>query len=111
MISDHYQDKWNPGNPYPYNPFHPSPTTAPSKTDLTNFIINPKITRSEFDALKKEVEEMKQLLIKAKIYDEKNNEPNCEMENKIEFLKQVAAFVGVSLEDVFSTKNEQTPNT
>lgn len=47
---------------------------------------------------------MKQLLIKAKIYDEKNNEPNCEMEEKIILLKKVAELVGVNLEEVFKNK-------
>jgi hypothetical protein len=48
---------------------------------------------------------MKKLLIKAKIYDEQNNEPNCEMEDKIALLKRVADMVGVSLDDIFKNGN------
>lgn len=43
---------------------------------------------------------MKELLRKAKIYDEKNNEPNCEIEDKMKFLREVAKLVGINLDDV-----------
>jgi tRNA U34 2-thiouridine synthase MnmA/TrmU len=59
------------------------------------------VSREEFEALKKEVLEMKALLIKAKEYDERNNEPNCEMEDKVKLLKQVADMVGVDLKEIF----------
>lgn len=51
--------------------------------------------------LKRDVEEMKTLLKRAKKYDEDNGEPDCEMADKIAFLRRVAAAVGVSLTDVF----------
>lgn len=63
-----------------------------------------QISRAEFDALKKEVEHMKQLLIKAKLYDESSNEPNCEMEEKVDMLRKIAAAVGVDPNDVFGDK-------
>ena len=44
---------------------------------------------------------MHDLLKKAKEYDLRNNEPNCEMEDKVSFIKMVAKFVGVDLGDVF----------
>ena len=83
MIGDHFNDKWN--QPYYQQTF-------------TNLSF---ISKQEFDALKKEVEDMKQLLIRAKIYDEKNNEPNCEIEEKIETLRKIADLMGVDLNDVF----------
>jgi hypothetical protein len=86
MIGDHFHDKWNQP---PYNQYW---------QDLS------KITRQEFDALKKEVEEMKELLKKAKLYDEKNNEPNCEIEEKIKTLKKIAELMGVDLNDVLKNK-------
>lgn len=86
MIGDHYNDKW---------------TSEPYQQIFNQFS---QISRSEFEQLKREVEEMKQLLIKAKIYDEKNNEPNCEMENKIKLLKDIAKLVGVDLEEIFKPK-------
>jgi len=83
MIGDHFNNKWN--QPYYQQTF----------TNLSS------ISKQEFDALKKEVEDMKQLLIRAKIYDEKNNEPNCEIEEKIETLRKIADLMGVDLNDVF----------
>ncbi len=55
MVGDHYNDKWRdffPKQPLPNNPF-----IAPQR--YTNF---PEITREEFNQLKKEVEDMKELL-------------------------------------------------
>lgn len=98
MIGDHYSDKWTkaPAQPWtipntqvPYYPMSP-PVSMPSP-----------ISRAEFEALKKDVEEMKALLIRAKEYDEKNGEPDCEMDAKVALLKQVAKFVGVSLKEVW----------
>lgn len=64
----------------------------------------PYPSREEFEALKKEVEELKKLLIKAKKQDEEEGNPNCEMEEKIDILRRLADVVGVDLEEVF-TKN------
>ena len=66
----------------------------------------PSVSRQEFDDLRRQVEEMKALLVRAKEYDERNNEPHCEMEDKVALLKQVAKLVGVSLEDVFGKDGE-----
>jgi hypothetical protein len=88
MIGDHFQDKW----------------TQPDYNRYFNYPYNqllPGVSKEEFEKLKKEVEEMKQLLIKAKIYDEQNHEPNCEMEDKISLLKKIAELVGVDLKEVF----------
>jgi hypothetical protein len=94
MVGDHFGDKWEPFKqpiPSPVGPFTVSwPTPGP--------------TQAEFEALKKEVLDMKELLKRAKIYDEKNNEPNCEIEDKMDFLRKVAALVGVDLDDVFKPK-------
>ncbi len=106
FVGNHYEDKWNNLRPIIYttgtgqiptiiDPINP--TAAPSQKPTL-------LPQAEFDALKKEVEDMKVLLKKAKIYDEENNEPNCEMESKVAFLKKVAEFVGVDLEDVFKPK-------
>lgn len=93
MVADHYQDKWTaPGYQQLLNP---APFTSP-------------VSREEYEkeiaALKKEVQDMKELLIKAKAYDERNNEPNCEMEQKIAFLKKVGDVIGVDLSDIFPDK-------
>lgn len=90
FVGGHFEDKWKPLKPY---------TTFTT----SNFIS--EVTKEEFEALKKEVLEMKELLRKAKIYDEVNNEPNCELESKMEFLRGVAKLVGIDLDDVLKNKD------
>lgn len=91
MVGDHFNDKWKDPS-YPY---------YPQIQKLTTDSIDIEVTRQEFDALKKEVEEMKKLLERAFEYDKKNNEPNCEMEEKVALLKKVAEAVGVNLDEIF----------
>ena len=104
MVGDHFQDRWRDKLKWP--PFVP-PTgpsvqpISPSIVDYVSVIPSIQISKQEFDDLKKEVELLKGLLKKAKIYDEENNEPECELDSKIQFLKQVAEWVGVDLEEVF----------
>jgi hypothetical protein len=89
MVGDHFQDKWNQ---YPFN-------------DLINKAQQSTISRYEFEELKKEIKEMKDLLVKAKIYDTQHNEPDCEVEDKMKFLKECAKLVGIDLDDIL---NKQT---
>ena len=87
MIGDHFNDKWK---------------QPPYQQIFTNI---PDVSRVEFEALKKEVEEMKALLKRAKEYDEKNNEPNCEIEEKMAMLRKFADAVGIDLDDVIKKKD------
>ena len=82
MVGDHYND-WFKQPQY--------------QQTITNF---PEISRLEFDKLKNDVEQMRQLLIRAKLYDEKNNEPNCEIEEKMATLRKIAELVGINLDEV-----------
>ena len=59
------------------------------------------ISRDEFEKLNKEVQKIKSLLIKAKIYDQETGQPDCSIDEKVEFLKKVAEFVGIDLDEVF----------
>jgi hypothetical protein len=95
MIGDHYRDKWT----YPVTPTPLQPLRQVSPTYVLN--VSP-VTREEFDALKRDVEEMKALLKRAKDYDARNGEPDCEMDEKMDLLRKVAKLVGVSLDDVIS---------
>lgn len=89
MVGDHYQDVFKRDHPW----VSPGINTGP--------IFNPStVSVEEFEALKKEVENMRALLIRAKIYDEENDEPHCEVEEKVELLRRVAELVGVNLKDV-----------
>lgn len=107
MVGDGFRDKWEkklPGDWLPtpgvYPPMPPIPS-QPYTPQVNPFNVPTTITRKEFDALKSDIELIKILLIKAKIYDEQNGEPDCEMDEKIAFLKSVAKRVGVDLDEVF----------
>lgn len=94
MVGDFWSEKWRE----PLNPMQ----KVTNNTITTGVNLFPTfITKEEFDSLKKEVEYMKELLIKAKIYDEKNGEPHCEMEDKVELLKKVAKIFNIDLSEVF----------
>lgn len=89
-IGDDFGKRW------PTNPVNPWP----------NQIIPqyPQVSRVEFDALKKEVEALKDLLKAAKIYDEKTGQPDCHMDDKVALIKRLAEIVGVDLGDLFEVK-------
>lgn len=98
MVGDHYTGKWQD-----YFPGIPAPggaggTGQPSAAPLTPVL---PASAAELDALRKEVLEMKELLRKAKLYDEKNGEKDCEKEEKIHILKKMAEVFGISMEDIF----------
>ena len=97
MIGDHYSDKYKQDQ---YQDLLDR-LRGNSVYNNTQFPILPLVSKKEFDALKKEVEEMKQLLKKAIAYDEKNNEPHCEIEDKVKLLKEVAKLLGVDLSEIF----------
>lgn len=93
-FNEHWKEKWKERTPV--NPIIPiNPIT------MTGFTFNPpQVTKEEFAELKKEVELLKVLLKKAKLYDEANNEPDCEIEEKMKMLREIAKFVGIDLDDV-----------
>lgn len=100
MIGDHYRDKWG------QQPWFPGIQIFPQSQPPLTGVFTP-ISRQEFDDLRRDVGEMKELLRRAKIYDEKNNEPACEMEEKMDLLRRVAKLVGVEIDDVL--KRAPTP--
>ena len=83
MVADHYRDKWSEAPWYPYI-HNPSP---------------PVISREEFEALRRDVADLKSLLQRAKKYDADNGEPDCEMDEKVALLRKIAELVGVDLSD------------
>jgi len=96
MVGDHYRDIWKERPWYPNSPpAVPMPGQGP-------IVIQgpPEISRAEFDELKRQVAEMKELLKRAKKYDEDNGEPDCEIDEKMDLLRRVAKMVGISLDDV-----------
>lgn len=81
--------------------FPQSYPNVPRPIPSTWHITTDGVSRADFDKLKREVEELKKLLVAAKAYDEATGQPDCEMEEKVDLIKRVAEAVGVDLEDVF----------
>lgn len=98
FVGDQFHKRWDePIKPYV------DPYTFPDYSQWT--FVNPGVTKEEFESFKKEIMKeldiFKELLQGAKEYDKRNNEPNCEMEDKVAFIKKVAEWVGVDLKGVF----------
>lgn len=93
-VGDHYTDRWRP---YTQPVVYPGVGTGIGSAQSIN--ISP-ISRTEFDLLKREVAEMKELLKAAKTIDTALGTPDCEQEEKLAVLRAVAKLVGVDLEDV-----------
>ncbi len=109
MIMDHYGDEWerrkyvpiypvypNPFIPYPRNPLLPEPLPnyptyiPPNVTITTNTTPTPQITPQE-------IEEFHRLLERAREYDKRNNEPDCELQQKKDKLIRLAKELGVDI--------------
>ena len=95
-VGDYFHDTFldrHPGIGMPINP-------GPNSLYWTVPVI--PVDRAEFDALKAEVTELRELLKAAKRFDEKTGQKDCEYPDNIAFLKSVAEFVGVDLKDVLA---------
>lgn len=81
MVMDHYHYKWYPQlaqTVYPY-----SPPTIP-------FNLLPAISQAEVD-------EFHRLLDRAREYDKRMGEPDCEMEEKRQALRAIAEKLGIDI--------------
>lgn len=93
-------DSWGQTFPdrYPWWPIIP-PGTSPQapNSPIQTIGVDPE----EFRKLKKEVEELKKLLLAAKEFDAATGQPDCEMDEKVDLIRRVAEAVGVDVEEVF----------
>lgn len=78
MIMDHQYDKW-----YTYLPLNP--------------LVQP-VDRIKKDITQEEIDEFRRLLERAKEYDKRNNEPNCELSEKKQKLLDLAKELGVEID-------------
>lgn len=97
MVGDHFNDRFKK-EPDWHRYFPNSPNPSPFGEGCRPLV---PVERAEFDRLKKQVEEMADLLRRAKQYDESTNQPHCEMEDKVALLKHIAKQFGVDMKDVF----------
>jgi hypothetical protein len=80
MIMDHYTDKWIPlTRPYAFD--YP-PIVPPPSAPITD----------------EEIQEFRRLLERAREYDRRNNEPDCEMEEKKQKLLKLAEELGINID-------------
>lgn len=90
MIVDHYSDKWREYLPVaPGTPWYPHPT-VPVPPPSPPVLVRP--------VSPEEVEEFRRLLERAREYDKKNSEPECELEEKKRTLKSIADALGVRID-------------
>jgi hypothetical protein len=92
-------DGWAEYIPKKYPQFVPKPQQQ--------IILSSEVSRVEFEALRKEVVELKKLLEAAKKFDEATGQPECQMEAKVKLIKEIAKLVGVDLGDVFGDEKKQ----
>jgi hypothetical protein len=107
MVIGEYTKKWEPFTlplpPYspviaPHSPPEPSPMpdlpTVPTPPWL-----NPPTTSTALPTLTTaEIEFLRKMIAAAREYDDKNNEPKCEDEEKKKLLKELAAKLGVEID-------------
>lgn len=86
MIYEHYTEKWQQ-SPYQLPQF--TPTIAPNVTIGPVTFVSP-ITPEE-------IAEFRKLLERAREYDKRNNEPDCELDEKRVALKTLAEQLGVEI--------------
>lgn len=107
-VSDGYHKDFfdkHPWIPVQPQPFTPNPV-GPIKIEKPMVVMPDlnRVTRQEFDELKKEIEELRLLLLAAKRYDEQTGQPNCAMEEKVEFILRMGELLGVDMTQVFGSK-------
>lgn len=93
VVSQYWQDQL-PNQPYWQ---HLPGTINPGLGGL----VPPPITRFEFEQLRNDVNELKELLKAAKKFDDATGQPDCEMEEKVAVIKAIAEMVGVDLSEIF----------
>jgi hypothetical protein len=89
FVGDSARDRWQPAV-YPQYP--------PPGTNGQQLVIRQDV---DVEALRREVAEVKELLIAAKEIDKRLGLADCEMEEKVEFLKAFAKLLDVDLSEVF----------
>lgn len=105
-IPERYPWVWPYVAPNTPTPWYPPGETSPSPEKTIGWPGWNQPSQEQFDALKKEVEALKKLLGAGKEYDEATGQADCENADKIRFIKDVAKFVGVDLEDVLDSEEE-----
>jgi hypothetical protein len=101
MVSEHYLDKWRKREWWektrPDYPYVPDSIPIPKWPYVPEVDLD-KVSREEFNRVKQELEDLKQLLKRAQKYDIDHNEPDCEVDEKVDTIKTIAKAFGVEIE-------------
>ena len=92
MVTDWQLDKWR-------QKIYTLPPTVPN-----TYVFNPGISKEDFEAFRKEFLEFKDLVKRALKYDVDNNQPDCEVDDKVNAVRKIAEQLGIDMEDVFPSK-------
>lgn len=98
-------DYWNKNDKHKYNSI---PSVGLPTGGLAGLNYNP-VSRAEFEQLRKEMMELKELLKAAKAYDDLTNQHKCEKEENVKALIQIAKALDVDFEDIFVYSDEINP--
>ncbi len=98
MIFDHFTAKWDRHPRTPYRPINPIPYWPEPLIDpfLPREPVSPDAQPSPAIS-QEEKDEFRELLRKAREYDAKHHEPDCEMEQKKEKLRKLAEELGIDI--------------
>ena len=76
--------------------------TVPQMPYYNPIVYGGEVSRAEFEQLKRDMQELKELLKAAKRYDDATGQRDCEMEEKIALVRKFAEVAGVNLDDLFT---------
>lgn len=97
MVIDHQHDMWKdrlvPTTPYTL------PIEWNGSGTVSTITVEPPITQ-------REIREFRELLRRAREYDAKHNQPDCEMAEKKERLKALLEQLQVTVEDLFNDDDD-----
>lgn len=88
MVSDHYIDRWYPN----------TTGTQPNTIDPARFkdFLN-QLNPPPAPPTPEEINEFRRLLERAREYDKRNSQPDCELEAKKQTLRTLAEFWGIDI--------------
>ena len=93
MVIDNYRDRqW---------PDYTRTTSIPQLFNHDHSLV----TKADIRDLKRHLIELKELIVAAKKYDEATGQPECEVDEKVDFLFEVADRLGVDMDDVLERRD------
>lgn len=94
MVTEHYIDKLSPYVVPQIPPDFIQPFVEPIQLAFT---LKTELTREEIDQFRRDMVEFKALLERARDYDRRNNQPDCELDSKRQMIKAIAAALGLDV--------------